>query len=275
MSNILGRRVIGRLLTLLVFESLLIVVAVALAAWLRLGADAWLVLTIEQGFQKAAFIAVTCQICLYFADLYNPRVISDRRELFVRTVQALGATSFLLAASYYWFPFLVLGRGVFALSAALVILLVIGWRLLFEWFVSSVGPRERLLLVGTSPAAVTLARELHELRRQLGVEIVGFIDPSPERVGQPVFNPGVVGTIEDIPAIVRARGVDRVVVSLSESRGALPMDTLLEMKLGGVAFTHLASVYEEYTGKIAVENLRPSWFIFSDGFRKSRWLPVV
>jgi len=275
MSNVLGRRVLGRLLTLLLFESALIVGAVALAAWLRLGADAWLVLTVEQGFQKAALIAVICQMCLYFADLYNPRVISDRRELFVRTVRALGATSFLLAASYYWFPALVLGRGVFVFSAFLVIGLVIGWRLVFEWLVSSVGPRERLLLVGTNAPAVSLARELHDLRRQLGVEIVGFIDPDPTRVGAPVINPGVIGTIEDIPAIVRARGVDRVVVSLSESRGTLPMDTLLEMKLDGVAFAHLASVYEEYTGKIAVENLRPSWFIFSDGFRKSSWLPFV
>ena len=50
------------------------------------------------------------------------------------------------------------------------------------------------------------------------------------------------------------------------------MDRLLEMKLGGVQFDHLASVYEEYTGKIAIENLRPSWFIFSSGFRKSRVL---
>ena len=33
----------------------------------------------------------------------------------------------------------------------------------------------------------------------------------------------------------------------------------------GVRFDHLPSVYEEYTGKIAVENLRPSWLIFSDG----------
>jgi exopolysaccharide biosynthesis polyprenyl glycosylphosphotransferase len=31
-------------------------------------------------------------------------------------------------------------------------------------------------------------------------------------------------------------------------------------------------VYEEYTGKIALENLRPSWLIFSDGFSKSRAL---
>ena len=117
---------------------------------------------------------------------------------------------------------------------------------------------------------MTLARELHERRHELGVEIVGFVDPDPARVGQPVLNPGVIGTIDDIPSIVRARGVDRVVVSLADARGKLPMDKLLEMKLdGGVTFDHLASVYEEYTGKIAVENLRPSWLIFSEGFRKA------
>jgi sugar transferase (PEP-CTERM system associated) len=64
--------------------------------------------------------------------------------------------------------------------------------------------------------------------------------------------------------------VDEVVVSLSDARGKLPMDKLLDMKLDGVTFDHLASVYEELTGKIAVENLRPSWLIFSAGFKKSR-----
>jgi exopolysaccharide biosynthesis polyprenyl glycosylphosphotransferase len=34
-------------------------------------------------------------------------------------------------------------------------------------------------------------------------------------------------------------------------------------------------VYEEYTGKIAVENLRPSWLIFSPGFKKSRVLSAA
>jgi sugar transferase (PEP-CTERM system associated) len=68
---------------------------------------------------------------------------------------------------------------------------------------------------------------------------------------------------------VRARGVDRVVVSLADARGKLPMEKLLEMKLDGVSFDHLTSVYEELTGKIAVQNLRPSWLIFSSGFKKS------
>jgi exopolysaccharide biosynthesis polyprenyl glycosylphosphotransferase len=46
------------------------------------------------------------------------------------------------------------------------------------------------------------------------------------------------------------------------------------MKLDGVTFDHLPSVYEEYTGKIAVENLRPSWLIFSAGFKKSPTLAL-
>jgi sugar transferase (PEP-CTERM system associated) len=164
----------------------------------------------------------------------------------------------------------VVGRGVFMVSATLVILFVSGWRMVFEWVSRRVAPRERLLLVGTGPAAVSLARELFQRRTELGVEIVGFVDPDPTRVGAPVINPGVIGTVEDIPSIVRARGVARVVVSLADARGKLPMDKLLEMKLDGVTFDHLASVYEELTGKIAVENLRPSWLIFSAGFRKSR-----
>jgi exopolysaccharide biosynthesis polyprenyl glycosylphosphotransferase len=43
----------------------------------------------------------------------------------------------------------------------------------------------------------------------------------------------------------------------------------------GVRFDHLPSVYEQYTGKIAVENLRPSWLIFNSGFRKSRLTNAV
>ena len=275
MSNVLGRRVFSHLLVLLLFETALIVGAVALAAWLRLGDNARILLLIEGGIEKAVLIAIVCQICLYYADLYNPRVIADRRELFVRSVQALGATSFLLAAVYYWLPHLVIGRGVVLIAAVVVIGVVIGWRLAFEWFVARVAPRERLLIVGTSHGAVALARELHAMRAHIGVELVGFVDADPRRVGQPVFNPGIIGTLEDIPAIVRARGVDRVVVSLSEARGTLPMDKLLDMKLEGVSFAHLASVYEEYTGKIAVDNLRPSWFIFGDGFRQSAWLAMV
>lgn len=252
---------------LIVCETLIILGAVYLAAFIRLG-DREVTLLVDD-LPRALLIAAVTQICLYFADLYDFRVIGDRRELFVQSIQALGAASLIVALLYYWFPELVVGRGVFAMTALIVVTLVFGWRLVFEWTSRHLAPRVRLLVVGTNDAAARLGRELHR-RTDLGVEIVGFIDPDPAKLGTPVFNPGVIGTIEDIPAIVRARGVDQVVVSLADARGKLPMDKLLDMKLQGVRFEHLASVYERYTGKIAVDNLRPSWLIFSEGFRKSR-----
>jgi sugar transferase (PEP-CTERM system associated) len=276
MTSNATRRFPTRTAALILFESQLIIGAVALATALRLGwGEVWSIVGSEDGLLKAALIAGVCQLCLYFADLYDLRVVADRRELMVRVLQSLSATSILLAVLYFWFPALIVGRGVFLVAAFLVISLVVGWRLLFEWVARRVGTSERLLLIGTTPAAVALARELHSRRIELGVEIVGFVDADPARVGQPLLNPGIIGTIDDIPAIVRDRKVDRVVVSLADARGRLPMDKLLEMKLSGVSFDHLASIYEHYTGKIAIENLRPSWLIFSAGFRKNLTLVAV
>jgi len=264
-------RVTGRMVVLAAFETLLIVLAVAVAAYVRLGGSAWNVFN-DNGLAKTLLLAGVAQACLYYADLYDLRLVTDQRELFIRLLQALGSASFILAAVYFWFPAMIIGRGVFMIAAVLVVALLGGWRLVFGWAGQRMAPRERLLLVGTGAAAVALARELFERRQELRVSIVGFVDPDPAKLGQPVLNPGVIGTVEDIPSIVRAHGVDRVVVSLADARGKLPMDKLLSMKLErGVAFDHLASVYEEYTGKIAVENLRPSWLIFSEGFRKT-WL---
>jgi sugar transferase (PEP-CTERM system associated) len=271
MATLFRQRVTWRLVTLFVFETALIVLTVVVAAALRLGASVALLDGRESLFFKGLLIALVTQLCLYYADLYKLEVVVDRRELFIRTLQALGATALILGVLYFWFPALVIGRGVFTIAAAFVITVVIGWRVAFEWLAKRVGPRERLLLVGTSAAAVGLARELY-LRTELGIEIVGFVDSDPALVGSPVINPGVIGTIEDIPDIIQRRSVDRVVVSLADARGKLPMEKLLEMRLGGVTFDHLASVYEEYTGKIAVENLRPSWLIFSSGFKKGRLL---
>lgn len=256
---------------LLMLETAMIVLAVTLAAAVRLGpAEGLAVVTTLGGLAKAGVVAAICQLCLFFADMYDLRVVADRRELFVRLLRSLAATTIILAVVYFWFPVLIVGRGVFLLTTAFIILSILISRLVFDWATAQVRPGERLLLIGTTPAAIALAQEIHERQAELGVEIVGFVDPDPARVGAPLFNPGVIGTIDDIPGIVKARGVDRVVVSLADARGRLDMVKLLEIKLSGVTFDHLATVYEEYTGKIAVENLRPSWMIFSEGFRKSR-----
>ena len=262
-----------RPIVLVAGETSLLVLAVAAASYLRLGREAWVGLASPGGILRIFVVVFVCQTCLYYADLYNLRTLSERRDLFIGGFRAIGVASLVLAALYFWFPEWIIGRGVFALTALIGVATIVGWRVVFGWLTSRVGPRERLLLVGTNSAAVELARELFDRRQELGAEIVGFVDPDPARVGAAVINPGVIGTIDDIPVLVTDHDIDRVVVTLSDARGKLPMHRLLDIRLrNGVMFDHLASVYEEYTGKIAVENLRPSWLIFSEGFRKTRVL---
>ncbi len=224
---------------------------------------------------RAVLVAAVLQVSLHYFDLYEVRTLTDRRNAFAGVLSALGVTSALLAIVYWWMPSLIIGRAVFVLASVPIIAAVVGWRLAFQWLSTRGGPTERLLIVGTNPAAVNLARELLDRRSELGIDPIGFVDSDPSTVGRQLLGTGVLGVVSDIPSIVRSRQVDRVVVSLADARGKLNMDELVFMKLNqGVRFDHLASVYEEYTGKIAVENLRPSWVIFSEGFRKTQLLTL-
>jgi sugar transferase (PEP-CTERM system associated) len=159
------------------------------------------------------------------------------------------------------------------LIGIIAVLLATVWaaRAVFAWLMRAIGPRERLLMIGTTHGSVTLARELLDRRPELGIDIVGFVDAESGRTGA-LCNTDVVGDIDAVSDIVRERRVDRVVVNLADARGRLPVDKLLDLRLRGIPIDHLASVYERYTGKIALENLRPSWFIFSSGFRHTQTL---
>lgn len=270
MSHVLIQRVTWRSLTLIGGESGLVVLAVAAGIYVHLGGLPWVALREQQIIEKTLLVALMCQLCLYYGDVHHPAAVADKRELLVRTLRALGSTSTMLGVCSLWVPALLIGPGVFVTAVALLLPAVMGWRIAFDWLAARVGPRERILLVGTDQAALRLARELDE-RPALGVHIVGFVDADPARVGDAVGRRRIVGTVPDIPNIVSRTRVDRVVVGLADARGRLEMTALLAMKLeAGISFDHLASVYEEYTGKIAVENLRPSWLIFSSGFQKSR-----
>ena len=73
------RRISRRALLLVAAESVLIVGAVWLAAYVRFGNWMWEVMEDENGMVKAILIAAICQLCLYYSDLYDFRRIADRK----------------------------------------------------------------------------------------------------------------------------------------------------------------------------------------------------
>lgn len=265
----LRRRVPLSVLALVGLEAVAIVAVIALVAWIRLGEQAPSLLNDELFFAQAMLVAFVCQGSLYFLDLYDLRVTSGKgSELAVRAAQAVGVASIVAAAIYSFRPELRMGSGIFIPAALAVGVFALGWRFAFDALGARETRRERLLVVGTNPGSIELARELHE-RRELGTHVVGFIETGSDQDRQPETRANILGTIDDIPQVAAEHKVDRIVVSLIEARGTLPVGKLLDMKLQGVKFDHLASVYEEHTGKIAVGNFRLSWLLFNSGFQKT------
>ncbi len=60
---------------------------------------------------------------------------------------------------------------------------------------------------------------------------------------------------------------DQLVISLAERRGAFPVEEMLCCKLAGIEVVDAPSFYERVSRKLLIENITPSWFIFSHGFR--------
>ena len=92
------------------------------------------------------------------------------------------STLLFLAALYTMFPALIVARGVLAPAATMAVTALIGWRLAFEWLARQVGPRERLLLVGTSSAAFgARARAVRARRSSASRSSASSIPTQPRR----------------------------------------------------------------------------------------------
>ncbi len=127
--------------------------------------------------------------------------------------------------------------------------------------------KKRILVLGTSQLAQDLSRELAAQKRWV-VEVVGFLDADTERVGERLVNPSILGTYDQLSQIVEAHKVDTIVVCLEDRRAVLPVKPLLEFKAMGLDIIDGHYLYEEASGRLSIDSLRPSALIFSTGFRR-------
>ncbi|MBI4169197.1 MAG: exopolysaccharide biosynthesis polyprenyl glycosylphosphotransferase [Acidobacteria bacterium] len=124
------------------------------------------------------------------------------------------------------------------------------------------------LILGTGHLARQVAREMGA-RRGCRKAIVGIVAEAlggaPRAFGSPVL-----GDLGDLDDILRRAAPARVVVALRDRRGRLPVDSLLDARVRGVAVDEATDLLERLTGKIAIEAVSPGALAFSRRFRGSR-----
>lgn len=273
MFQILNRYVSYKAVLLVALEGMLILLAILSSVKLRFwnNPEAFRVYTELPDFAVQALTVILClQICFYYNELYATNEVWHPSEHLIRLGQSMGAACLLLGLLYFLFPSLVIGRGVFLIALGLAAASVTGARLFVNFAWRNTIPPENVLIFGTGKLASDVAREIRG-REDLNIRVMGFIETDKETSAAPneLFGWPVLGKVDRLEQIVESEPVGRIIVALHDLRGALPVRELLRLRTRGIRVEEAYSTLSALTGRIALENVRPSWLIFSGGFRRT------
>ncbi len=152
-----------------------------------------------------------------------------------------------------------LGQNEIALGLAVFALLSLTCEMLRSFGLSARRSGGKVLLVGNG----IMAQQMKEmvLEHSERFELVGTVE-------YPVTSQEARSEdAQDIFETAKRLGANKVVISLTERRGVFPLQDMLSCKLSGIEVLDSPAMFERMTGKLLIENITPSWFIFSNGFR--------
>lgn len=122
----------------------------------------------------------------------------------------------------------------------------------------------KVLIIGTGERALEMARGLKE-KAEWGIEIVGFLDPDPSRVGSMVNGTKVIGTVLDVSECLKNNVVDEVIIAIPRSllENAEPIVQACEEEgiklrfMADVFNVHMARLSLTQVGNIPLLNMEP------------------
>ena len=276
MILVLNRYLSSKACLMFAVDTLLVGLAVAASAVARLAvdwADARDVLADQDFLLRLLLVVAIYEVCLSFNGLYNRKLSRPRVEEMARVGQAVGLASVALAVLYFLFPTLLMGRGVFFLSAVLASSALICSRTILEQLCQI--PAANLIILGTGETAWMVMDELRK-RNDLGLRLIGFLQggialPSDlQRLQYPIL-----GNSADVIRIVEEQHISKIIVAMEDRRNSLPISDLVKLRMNGVSIDDAQSLMAALTGRVWLRLVQPSWFVFSAGFERSRLTTIL
>lgn len=116
-------------------------------------------------------------------------------------------------------------------------------------------PAKRVLIVGAGDAGALVARELRN-HYDGRMEIIGFIDDDPQKLGQRIFSRPILGSRQDIPAVAQGHSVDEIIISMPSVARKVIREIVEVAQKTGVQVKILPGVYDLIEGNVTVSQIR-------------------
>ena len=261
MVNLFGTHIPTRTVLLALSEAILFILGFVLAVVLWAGTvlNGYVYLVYQDGIARIAVVMAVFLVLMYYFDLYDPLIVTNRREVLIRLMGVLGFTCVGLAVLYYAFPDASLSGNVLWIGSAFVAIVVPLWRHGFFLLNQSARFAERVVIYGDGPLVEPLLQEIAS-HKELGIRVAAFVGQS-----CPVAEVRRLGN-DGLREFLAQQGIRRIIVTLFDLRGTIPVELFLELKRRGVQIQNGSEFYASVTGKIPLESLRLSSLLFSTGF---------
>lgn len=268
MARIGGQTIPRSTLLLVGGEGVLIYLALLFATVVRLPDTslAWSCIKDPATISRLLVVVLICVVSFYYHDLYDLQLIRSVAQTSVKLLRGLGVALLVLGVAYLINSSLSPGEGVAIMAAPFIIIMMVTWRVSLRSLGSRTHGMERVLIAGSGTVGLKLIGEIQR-RPEFNYKVIGALSEREDQEGGDLSAP-ILGSVADIERIATELRIDRIVVSLKERRGGMPTRALMRLKFRGIQIEDPYTLYERLTGRIVLENLSPSWFIFSNGFRK-------
>lgn len=127
--------------------------------------------------------------------------------------------------------------------------------------------KRRVAILGCGQLASEVYHTLNTKRRAT-VEVVGLIDRELSQSSVRPDNLEIIGTYENLYEVMKRFNVHAIAVCVEDRRSVLPVRALLDCKAIGIDVIDGHQMYEEESGRVSIDQLRPSSLIFSSGFNR-------
>ena len=80
----------------------------------------------------AFLTALTCQVCMYYADLYDLKIVISAYSLFTKLLLSITVAIVVLTVIFYLIPQLFISYKVLPISVTIIFSFLVVWRLLYQ-----------------------------------------------------------------------------------------------------------------------------------------------
>lgn len=272
MARIFRHYIPGSLLLVVALESVILVCAYYSGVFLR-----WAQLedfdeVISSYLPQAATFTLVCLAAMYSQGLYSRPYVKDMGTIAARLLLSIVLAFLGMTIVFYVFPELRIGRSPLILAIVLALPGVLAVRFAYFRMSGLTALKRRVLVLGTGNNA-TRIEALEEEMKSGGFAAVGYVPLSDRAIK--VSPSRVVSPTPSLFDFVKQRGINEIVIALQERRGTLPLEALLDCRLGGIKITNYSTFLEREAGRVELDALYPGWLIFSDGFPRGRFAGFV